>query len=90
MITTKSNIDLIEVMQNDVIRVRVKTSVISNDAQIAESFEHRVVAPGDDYSAEDAKVQAICDAVHTADVVTAYQAEQARIAAAQTNVAQPE
>jgi hypothetical protein len=74
MITTKLTIDLIEVMQNDVIRVRVKTSFLSNDVQIAESFEHRVIVPGADYSGENAKVQAIAAAVHTADVVSAYQA----------------
>lgn len=77
MITTKSTLDLIEVMQNDVIRVRVKTSVLSNGEQIAESFEHRVIAPGADYSNEDAKVQAIAAIIHTADVVAAYQAAQA-------------
>jgi hypothetical protein len=77
MITTKCTIDLIEVMHNDVIRVRVKTSVLSNDQQIAESFEHRVIAPGSDCSAEDSKVQAIAVLVHTADVVAAYKAAQA-------------
>jgi hypothetical protein len=76
MITTKSTIDLIEVMQNDVIRVRVKTSVLSNDVQIAESFEHRVIAPGNDYSSENAKVQNIAAVIHTADVVAAYVAAQ--------------
>ena len=76
MITTKLTIDLIEVMQNDVIRVRVKTSVLSNDIQIAESFEHRVVAPGADYSSEDAKVQAICAVIHTVDVIATYVAAQ--------------
>jgi hypothetical protein len=83
MIATKLTIDLIEVMQNDVIRVRVKTSVLSNNVQIAESFEHRVIAPGANYSAEDARVKAICAATHTAAVVAAYEA-------AQTIVAQPE
>jgi hypothetical protein len=86
MITTKFTIDLIEVMHNDVIRVRVKTSVLSNDEQIAEFFEHRVIAPGNNYSAEDTKVQAIAASIHTADVVAAYEAAQA----AQTIVAQPE
>ena len=76
MITTKINVDLIEVMQNDVVRVRVKTSVLSNDIQIAESFEHRVVAPGADYSSEDAKVKAVCSVVHTADSIAAYVAPQ--------------
>jgi hypothetical protein len=74
MLTTKLTIDLIEVMQNDVIRVRAKTSVLSNDIQIAESFEHRVIAPGDDYSAEEDRVKAICAATHTQSVVDAYKA----------------
>lgn len=76
MLTTKLTIDLVEIMQNDVIRVRVKTSVLSNNVQIAESFEHRVIAPGADYSAENTKVQAIAALVHTADVVATYQAAQ--------------
>jgi hypothetical protein len=77
MITTKLTIDLIEVMQNDVIRVRIKTSVLSDDVQIAESFEHRVIAPGADYSGEDAKVKAIASFIHTAEVIAAYEAAQA-------------
>lgn len=77
MITTKLTIDLIEVMQNDVIRVRVKTLILSNDIQIAESFEHRVIAPGNDYSSEDAKVQAICALIHTSESIAAYEAAQA-------------
>ena len=32
--------------------------------------------PGADYSAEDAKVQAICASIHTAEVVAAYAAAQ--------------
>jgi hypothetical protein len=76
MLETKLTIDLIEVMQNDVIRVRIKTSILSNNIQIAESFEHRVVVPGADVSGEDTKVQAVAAAVHTADVVTAYEAAQ--------------
>ena len=77
MLTTKLTIDLIEVMQNDVIRVRVKTSVLSNDVQIAESFEHRVIAPGNDYSNENAKVQAICALIHTSESIAVYEAAQA-------------
>lgn len=84
MITTKLTIDLIEVMQNDVIRVRVKTSVLSNDVQIAESFEHRVIVPGGDYSAEDAKVQAIAAFIHTAEVIAAYVAAQEAAKVAQS------
>ena len=72
MLETKITIDLIEVMHNDVIRIRVKTSVLSDAVQIAESFKHCVVAPGNDYSGEGTKVQAICATVHTPEVIAAY------------------
>jgi hypothetical protein len=42
--------------------------------QISGTFHRHVVSPGDDYSAEDTRVQAICAAMHTAAVVTAYKA----------------
>jgi len=82
MLATKLTVDLIEVMQNDVIRLRVKTSVLSDNVQIAESFEHRVIAPGADYSGEDAKVRSIAAVIHTADVVAVYKAAQAKESAA--------
>lgn len=58
--------------------VEVSTSVcIIEDGQIISSTMHgKVIAPGADYSAEDARVQAICAAIHTADVVAAYEAAQ--------------
>ena len=70
------SVDLIEVVENGSVQVRTKTAVMENGAQISGTFHRHVVAPGDDYSAEDAKVQSICAAVHTADVIAAYQAVQ--------------
>jgi hypothetical protein len=83
-------VDRIEVLENGCVQARIKTAITEDGQQISGNFHRHVVAPGADYSAEDARVQAICKATHTTDVVAAYQAEQARIAAAQTNVAQPE
>jgi archaellum component FlaF (FlaF/FlaG flagellin family) len=79
-------VDRIEVLENGSVQVRTKTAILEDGKQISGSFHRHVVAPGDDYSGEDARVQAICAATHTADVVVAYEAAQA---AAQTNVAQP-
>jgi hypothetical protein len=50
--------------------------------QISGTFHRHVVAPGQDYSAEDARVKAICAATHTASVVAAYKAAQAKESAA--------
>jgi archaellum component FlaF (FlaF/FlaG flagellin family) len=76
-------VDRIEVVENGSVQVRTKTAIMEDGKQISGNFHRHVVAPGDDYSAEDARVQAICAATHTAAVVGAYKA-------AQTNIAQPE
>ena len=67
-------VDRIEVVESGVVQVRTKTAIIEDGKQISGSFHRHVVAPGDDYSAEDARVKAICKATHTAAVVTAYKA----------------
>ena len=68
------SVDLVEVIENGCVQVRTKTAILENGKQISGTFHRHVVAPGGDYSAEDAKVQAICAAVHTAGVIAAYQA----------------
>jgi len=70
------SVDLIEVVENGTIQVRTKTAIMEDGKQISGTFHRHVVVPGADYSAEDAKVKAICAAVHTADVIAAYQAAQ--------------
>jgi hypothetical protein len=67
-------VDRIEVVENGSVQVRTKTAIMEDGKQISGNFHRHVVAPGDDYSAEDAKVQAICAAVHTSEVIAAYQA----------------
>ena len=70
-------VDRIEVVENGSVQVRTKTAIMEDGKQISGNFHRHVVAPGDDYSAEDARVQAICAATHTAEVIAAYQAAQA-------------
>jgi len=72
--------DKIEVLENGAVQVRVKTAILEDGEQISGTFHRHVVAPGDDYSSEDARVQAICAATHTADVVAAYAEAQAKAA----------
>jgi hypothetical protein len=69
-------VDRIEVLENGCVQVRIKTAIKEDGVEISNKFHRHVVAPGNDYSAEDAKVQAICAAVHTPEVITAYQAAQ--------------
>lgn len=67
-------VDQIEVVQNGIVQVRTKTTITEDGKEIGSAFHRHVVAPGDDYSQEDARVQAICVAAHTSEVVEAYRA----------------
>lgn len=73
---TKS-VDLIEVIENGCVQVRTATKIIEDGIVISQSFHRHVVAPGADYSAEDARVKAICAATHTPEVIDAYKAATA-------------
>ena len=59
------------------IQIRTKTAVIEDGVELSSSFHRHVVTAGDDYSAESADVQAICELMHTDEVIAAYQAAQA-------------
>tara|TARA_R110002110_G_scaffold4392_1_gene22527 strand:- start:87 stop:344 length:258 start_codon:yes stop_codon:yes gene_type:complete len=62
------------------IQIRTKTAVIEDGVELSSSFHRHVVTAGDDYSAESAEVQAICELMHTDEVIAAYQAAQAAAA----------
>ncbi len=67
-------VDLIEVVENGTLQVRTKTAIKENGVEISSKFHRHVVVPGADYSAEDAKVQAIAASIHTPALIAAYQA----------------
>mgnify|MGYP000222807548 CR=1 FL=1 len=71
------SVDRIEVVENGSVQVRTKTAIMEDGKQISGAFHRHVVAPGDDYSGEDVRVQAICAATHTPEVIEAYKAAQA-------------
>ena len=70
-------VDKIEVIENGSVQVRTATRIVEDGNVISSSYHRHVVAPGQDYSQEDARVQAICAATHTPEVIAAYQAAQA-------------
>jgi len=69
-------VDLIEVIENGSVQVRTKTAIFEDGKEISSQFHRHVVVPGQDYSAENEKVKAICSAVQTYEVIAAYQAAQ--------------
>jgi hypothetical protein len=71
-------VDRIEVVENGCVQVRTKTAILEDGKEISSTFHRHVVVPGKDYSAEDARVKAICSAIHTDSVIATYTASLER------------
>lgn len=56
------------------VQVRTATVITEDGVELSRSFHRHVIQPGDDYSNEEAEVQAICAVVHTDEVKAAYAA----------------
>jgi hypothetical protein len=69
-------VDRIEVVENGCVQVRTKTAFKEDGVEIGSKFHRHVIVPGADYSAEDAKVQAIAASIHTPEVIASYVASQ--------------
>jgi hypothetical protein len=76
MLTKTTIVDKTEVLENGCVQVRTAIRVMEDGNILSQSFHRHVVAPGQDYSGEDERVQAICAAVHTPEVIAAYEAAQ--------------
>jgi len=69
--------DRIEIVgEHRYVQVRTKTAVMEDGVELSSSYQRHVIAAGQDYSNESPEVQAVCAAVHTAEVIAAYQASQ--------------
>ena len=71
-------VDLVELVQSNHIQVRTANIIEKDGVEIARTFHRHVLSPGDDVSGQDPKVQAIANAVWTAEVIAAYQASLVR------------
>lgn len=68
-------VDKIEILEDGRVAVRTKSAFVENGFELAAAWDVRLIAPGDGYSNENARVRAICSATHTAEVVSAYQTQ---------------
>jgi len=76
-LTERAEVDKIEIVGPfRAVQVRTATVIERDGEELTRSYHRHVVSAGDDYSNETAEVQAICAAVHTAEVIAAYQAAQ--------------
>ena len=76
-LTKETIVDKIEVLENGCVQVRTATRVLEDGAVLSSSFHRHVCAPDCDTTGEDPKVIAICAAVHTPEVIAAFDAAQA-------------
>ena len=76
-LTERTEEDKIEIIgQYKNVQVRTATVIERDGVEISRSFHRHLVSPGDDTSSQSAEVQAICAAVHTSEIIAAYQAAQ--------------
>ena len=68
-------IDKVEVLENGVVQVRQAQVITDSGNEIARNFSRWVLTPGEDVNTQDAKVKAICEAVWSESVISAYQAQ---------------
>lgn len=82
-LTKTTNVDQITVSENGIILYREATKILENDVEISKQYHRNSLTPAQDLTGVPANVVAICNTAWTAEIVAAYQAEQARIAAEQ-------
>jgi len=77
-LTEQTTIGKIEIVgPYKAVQVRTDTIIMRDGVEISRSYHRHVVQAGDDYSNEDASVQAVCAAVHTPEIIAAFAASQA-------------
>ena len=73
-LTETTKVDQIEVLENGIIQIRIATIIEKDGQELTRTFFRTTKAPGEDVSNEDPKVQAVANAIWTAEVISAYQA----------------
>ncbi len=76
MITKETIIDKIEVLENGAVLIRQATRIIEDGAVLSSTYHRSSVAPGQNIADQDQRVQAICNAVWTPEVIAAFEASR--------------
>jgi hypothetical protein len=74
----KQLVDKIELVQSNHILVRTANIIERDGVEVTRTFHRHTLIPGDDVTNQDPKVQAIANAVWTAEVIAVYQASLVR------------
>ncbi len=79
MLNETIKVDLIELTEFNTIQIRTATIIERDGVEISRAYHRHVISPGEDYSQEDPKVQAIANAIWTQEVIDAYMTLQQNI-----------
>jgi len=69
----------VTVLADGQLQVLEITKIMEDGKEIAATNHRKVIAPGDDTSAETGNVKLVADAVHTVECKSAYVAKQAEL-----------
>ena len=82
-LTITTTVDQITVTENGTVLYREATRIMEDGKQLSQTYHRSSLTPAQDLTGVPANVVAICNTAWTAEIVSAYQAEQARIVAEQ-------
>jgi len=69
-------VDKIEVKELGVVYAEMALRVKQDDKSVTQTLHSVTILPGEDYSGQDASIQAVCVSTHTPEVIAAYKAAQ--------------
>jgi hypothetical protein len=77
-ITKEKVIDQITVTENGIVLYREATRIMEDGEQLSQTYHRTSLTPAQDLTGQPANVVAICNVAWTPEVVSAYQAQQAK------------
>jgi archaellum component FlaF (FlaF/FlaG flagellin family) len=76
MITKETVVDQITVTENGIVLYREATRILEDGEEISKKYHRSSLTPGQDITDQPQKVQDICNAAWTPEVIAAYEAAQ--------------
>jgi hypothetical protein len=76
-LTKETVVDQITVTENGIVLYREATRIMEDGNQISQTYHRTSLTPGQDIADQPEKVQAICNAAWTPEVISAYEAFKA-------------
>ena len=75
-LTKETVVDQITVTENGIVLYREATRILEDGEEISKKYHRTSLTPGQDITDQPQKVQDICNAAWTADVIAAYEDAQ--------------